>query len=157
MQQNHKFQPGNYNANHMSLAELRQKWAIAWGMAPHAKIGRTMLAKSLAYKLREQDAGGLDPDLRERLKKLVSGYKRNPRCFDDNIQRLKPGTRLVKIWKEKRHSVLVLADGFEYDGRIYSSLSEIAATITGSRWNGWVFFGIKNHRRNTGASNESAS
>lgn len=127
------------------------------GMAPHAKIGRTMLEKSLAYKLREQEAGGLDPDLRERLKKLVSGYKRNPRCFDDNIQRLKPGTRLVKIWKETRHSVLVLVNGFEYDGRIYSSLSEIAATITGSRWNGWVFFGIKKHRRNTGASNESAS
>ncbi len=116
-----------------------------------------MLAKSLEYKTREQEKGGLEPELQERLKKLISAYKRNPRFFDDNVQRLKSGTRLVKIWKEKRHSVLVLANGFEYDGRVYSSLSEIAATITGSRWNGWVFFGIKKHRRNTEAANESAS
>ena len=157
MREHHEFQLNNYNTTHMSLGELRQKWAIAWGMPPHAKIGRTMLAKSLAYKLREQGAGGLNPELRVRLKKFVSGYKRNPRCFDDNIQRLKPGTRLVKVWKEKRHSVLVLASGFEYDGRIYSSLSEVAATITGSRWNGWVFFGIKKHRRKTEVVNERAS
>lgn len=147
----------NNDINHLPLAELRRKWAIVWGVPPHAKIGRAMLAKSLEYKIREQKKGGLEPELQERLKKFISAYKRNPRCFDDNVQRLKPGTRLVKTWKEKRHTVLVLANGFEYDGRVYSSLSEIAATITGSRWNGWVFFGIKKHRRNTEAANESAS
>lgn len=147
----------NNDINHLPLTELRQKWAIAWGVPPHAKIGRAMLAKSLEYKIREQEKGGLEPELQDRLKKFISAYKRNPRCFDDNVQRLKPGTRLVKTWKEKRHSVLVLANGFEYDGRVYSSLSEIASTITGSRWNGWVFFGIKKHRRNTEVVNESTS
>lgn len=150
-------QPNNQDINHLPLSELRQKWAIAWGVPPHAKIGRAMLTKSLEYKIREQETGGQKPQRHERLKKFISTYKRNPRCFDDNVQRLKPGTRLVKIWKEKRHSVLVLANGFEYDGRAYSSLSEIAATITGSRWNGWVFFNIKKHRRNTDINNESAS
>lgn len=156
MRKNQELQTNN-DINHLPLTELRQKWAIAWGVPPHGKIGRAMLAKSLEYKTREQEKGGLEPELQERLKKLISAYKRNPRFFDDNVQRLKSGTRLVKIWKEKRHSVLVLANGFEYDGRVYSSLSEIAATITGSRWNGWVFFGIKKHRRNTEAANESAS
>jgi hypothetical protein len=152
-----QLQPDNHDIKHLPLPELRQKWAVAWGVPPHAKIGRAMLAKSLEYKLREQEQGGLEPELQERLKKFISTYKRNPRCFDDNVQRLKPGTRLVKIWKEKRHSVLVLANGFEYEDRIYSSLSEIATTITGSRWNGWVFFGVKKHRRHTEAADESAS
>lgn len=152
-----KLQPYNSDINHLPLSELRLKWAIVWGVPPHAKIGRAMLEKSLEYKIREQEKGGLESELQERLKKFISAYKRNPRCFDDNVQRLKPGTRLVKIWKEKRYAVLVLANGFEYDERVYSSLSEIAATITGSRWNGWVFFGIKKHRRNTEVVNESAS
>jgi hypothetical protein len=157
MRKSHKLQSNYNNINHLPLSELRQKWAIAWGIPPHARIGRTMLAKSLEYKMREQEKGGLDPALYERLKKFISAYKRNPRCFDNNVQCLKPGTRLVKIWKEKRYSVLVLAMGFEYDGRVYSSLSEVATTITGSRWNGWVFFGIKQHRRNTEVANEKTS
>lgn len=135
------------NLKQLSLTELRQKWAKVWGREPHFKIGRTMLEKSLEYKIREQISGGPDPDLQQRLKKLVAAYKRNPRYFDDNIHGLKLGTRIVKTWKEKRYTVLVTKDGFEYGDRVYSSLSEVAATITGSRWNGWVFFGIKKHNR----------
>ena len=62
---------------------------------------------------------------------------------------IKPGTRLVRTWKGQRHSVMVKENGFDYQGRAFTSLSEIAATITGTRWNGWVFFGLKNHRGRT--------
>ncbi|MCC6597767.1 MAG: DUF2924 domain-containing protein [Alphaproteobacteria bacterium] len=139
------------NLLNLSLPELRQIWAAAWGTEPHAKIGRTMLIKSIQYKRREQATGGLQRELQQRLKTLVAAYKRNPRYFDEGLHGLKPGTRLVKTWKEKRHTVLVVKNGFEYEDRIYTSLSEIAATITGSRWNGWVFFGLKKHNRKTGS------
>lgn len=135
------------NLTNLSLEDLRRNWGAVWGLEPHSKIGRTMLIKSLEYKLREQEAGGMASVLQERLKKMVAAYKRNPRCFDENIHGLKPGSRLVKLWKEKRHSVLVVSNGFEYENRIYTSLSEVASAITGSRWNGWVFFGLKKHKR----------
>lgn len=135
----------------LSLTELRQTWAEAWGMEPHAKIGRTMLIKSLEYKRQERTMGGPRPDPQQRLKALVAAYKRNPRYFDEGVHGLKPGTRLVKTWKEMRHTVLVVKNGFEYKDRIYTSLSEVAFAITGSRWNGWVFFGLKKHNRKTEA------
>ena len=57
------------------------------------------------------------------------------------------GTRLLREWQSVEHVVTVTADGFEWQGRPYKSLSAIARAITGTRWNGWVFFGLKNHRR----------
>lgn len=147
MQKNPLFQSVGHNPANLPLEELRRQWAEAWGLKPHLKIGRTMLIKSLEYKTQKQGTGGLHPDQHQRLKKLIAAYKRNPHCFDENIHGLKPGTRLVKIWKEKRHSVLVIENGFEYQDKIFTSLSEVAVAITGSRWNGWVFFGLKKHKR----------
>ncbi len=77
-----------------------------------------------------------------RLEQLIKQYKRSPACFDNNGP-LKPGTRLVRMHEGTKHHVLVKAEGFEYQGRIYGSLSKIANDITGKRWNGWVFFGLK--------------
>jgi hypothetical protein len=130
------------NLEKLPLNELRQMWARAWGREPHARIGRTMLEKSLEYKIREREGRGLMPEQQARLEQLIKQYKRNPACFDGNGP-LKPGTRLVRMHNGKKHSVLVKADGFEYAGQTYSSLSKIANDITGKRWNGWVFFGLK--------------
>ncbi len=130
------------NLRKLPLNELRQMWGRAWGREPHARIGRTMLEKSLEYKTREREGRGLTPEQRARLEQLVKQYKRNPACFDGNGP-LKPGTRLVRMHEGKKYSVLVKAEGFEYQGRVYSSLSKIANDITGKRWNGWVFFGLK--------------
>ena len=127
----------------LSLVELRQKWAKCWGIAPHPLIGRTMLEKSLEFKLRELEAGGLAPEQQARLEQLIKAYKRNPRCFDDSEPQIKPGTCLVRTHKGARHSVLVQARGFEYKGVIYESLSQVATLIVGCRRNGWEFFGLK--------------
>ena len=123
-----------------TLSELREQWAEVWGIQPHKSIGRTMLAKSLEFKARDN----LAPDQEIRLTQLVKQYKRNPRCFDEECAALKPGTRLIRNWKGARHAVTAKADGFDYQGRHYTSLSKIANDITGSRWNGRAFFGLKN-------------
>ena len=143
MQNNQRNQSPDNTIAQMSLPELRQKWAEHWGMAPHARIGRIMLEKSLAFKLRETSGEGLSAEQQKRLDNLVAQYKRNPRIFDERSSTLKPGIRLVKNYNGQHHSVLVCAEGFEYRDKNYGSLSEIATVITGTRWNGWVFFGLK--------------
>lgn len=126
----------------LPLDELRSRWARAWGKQPHGTMGRAMIVESLKFKLREQDTGGLHLEQKLRLDEIISAYKRNPDHFD-KATKLKLGTRLVRTWKGKKYCVTVTRDGFEYEGKIYSSLSHVANTITGTRWNGWLFFGIK--------------
>lgn len=131
------------NPRKLPLNELRQMWALAWGRDPHSRIGRTMLEKSLEYKVRESRGCGLTQDQQVRLKQLAKQYKRNPLSFSATNVPLKPGTRLVRMHEGKKYVVLIKVDGFEYQGRSYASLSKIANDITGKRWNGWVFFGLK--------------
>jgi hypothetical protein len=121
------------------LAELRQKWAECWGIQPHARIGRQMLEKSLEFKQR----GGFSAEQQARVDHLIAAYRRNPKSFDQGTGGLKPGTKLVRTFRGEKYLVLVKADGFEYRQQVYGSLSEVAYAITGSRWNGWVFFGLK--------------
>ena len=126
----------------LSLNELREKWAKEWGKQPHGLMGPTMLKESLKFKKWQKETGGLTAEQEARLNDMIKSYKRNPNTFDASIQ-LRPGTRLVRTWKGKKHSVNLTKDGFEYNGSNYSSLSQVANTITGSRWNGWAFFGLK--------------
>lgn len=128
----------------ISITELRRKWAEVWGVQPHARIGRAMLEKSFEYKLREIEGEGLTPEQQKRLDHLVAQYRRNPECFTKNRVGIKPGTKLIRNWKGERHTVTVLDDGtFSHKDKKYTSLSEVASTIAGSRWNGWRFFNLK--------------
>lgn len=142
-QQNQRY--GNSIAQ-IPLAELRQKWAEYWGVHPHALIGRTMLEKSLKFRIRERETGDLPPDIQARLDQLIKNYRRSPKCFDESRSEIKPGTRLVRHYNGQRYSVLVQAKGYEYQGRRYGSLSNIASEITGNRRNGWDFFGLKREK-----------
>ncbi|WP_041802450.1 DUF2924 domain-containing protein [Micavibrio aeruginosavorus] len=126
----------------VSGSELRKMWSDAWGLTPPHKISRPMLERSLLFKRRELAGLGLTPEQQKRLAKLVRAYKRNPESAS-KVPILKPGTRLVRSWKGAQYSVLVKECGFEYQGNLYKSLSEVASIITGTRWNGWVFFGLK--------------
>ena len=128
------------NLTKLPLAELRQMWTDEWGIKPHARIGRSMLEKSLEYKAKERSS--LTAEQGTRLSELIRKYKRNPSTFETDTT-LKTGTRLVRSHGGKKHTVLVKADGFEYAGKNYASLSKIANEITGKNWNGWVFFGLK--------------
>ena len=127
----------------LSLEQLRRQWKAKWGLSPHKFIGRVMLEKSLEFKLLESDGYGLNLEQKEKLDKLIQDYKKNPKLFDHHNQVLKPGTKLVRTYKGKKYSVIVKDNGFEYDGQIYSSLTKIANNVTGTHWNGLVFFGLK--------------
>ena len=98
---------------------------------------------AVAYAIQEAALGGLDPATRKWLDTLAAqivpaGAKRPPRP-----NRVKPGTRLIREWKGRVHEVTVVEDGFAWNGKHYHSLSVIARAITDTRWNGWVFFGLK--------------
>lgn len=127
------------NLSKLPLTELRQMWTKAWSKDPSGRLGRILLEISLNYKL----SNSLTPELQSRLDQLIKTYKRNPKSFDERCDALKPGTQLMRSWKGKKHMVLVKIDGFDFQGRRYKSLSQIANDITGTRWNGHLFFGLK--------------
>lgn len=126
------------NVQELPLVELRQMWAQAWRKKPAERLGRALLEASLAFKL----SNNLPEELQSRLDQLIKTYKRKPKCFDVRCDALKPGTQLMRSWKGKKHTVLVKSDGFDFQGRHYRSLSQIANDITGTRWNGHLFFGL---------------
>lgn len=128
---------------HLEIEQLRRKWSLLWCKQPHKFMGRVMLEKSIEFKLLDRDGFGLTEKQQARLDQLIRYYKRNPKIFDSTHGALKPGTRLVKTYQGQKHSILVTESGFEYGGQLYSSLSKVANVITGKRWNGWVFFGLK--------------
>ena len=127
----------------LSLEELQQKWAEVWGYEPSVAVGRKMLEVSLEAKLRATTGTKLNGAQKRRLEGLVREYKRNANYFGNGGEKLKPGVKLIRDWKGTKHSVTVTEAGFEYKGANYTSLSKIAFDITGTRWNGWVFFRLK--------------
>jgi hypothetical protein len=125
----------------LNRAQLRAKWQSALKKAPPSHLRKQLLVPSLAYKLQEQAYGGLKPELKRRLRELAGSLESDTRPRPQ--ARIKPGTRLVRQWQSKSHHVTVCDQGFEYDGQKYASLSEIARLITGTRWSGPLFFGLK--------------
>lgn len=130
-------------------AELREQWRALFGTEP-PPFNRPYLVSRLAYRIQELAYGGLRPETRARLEALgeqLDGGNVVLRRIRADSRPL-PGTRLVREYDGVQHVVTVRADDFEYEGWPYRSLSAIARHITGTRWNGWVFFGL----RQSGAS-----
>lgn len=127
----------------LSLAELRHYWADSWKRQPHRHISRKMLVRSLLYKVREAAGNGLSYDQQMKLDQLVRAYKRGRSDGAQRQLQIKPGTQIIREWNGTYHSVIVKSGQFEYNGKEYRSLSAIASEITGTRWNGWTFFGVK--------------
>jgi hypothetical protein len=101
------------------------------------------MVRAIAYRMQERAHGGLAPATRRRLRSLVGEIEtKGIGAFDPGIA-LKPGARLVREWGGRRHSVVVLENGFDYDGERYPSLTKIAILITGAHWSGPRFFGIR--------------
>ncbi len=135
--------------NTMTLEQLREKWLDLYGSAP-PPYKRQFLIKRLAYRIQELFYGGLSETAKARLKQVAqedsvarvdARVSKNPEGKADIL----PGTRFVRIWKDRRYEVLAQENGFEYEGRIFRSLSAVAREITGTRWNGRLFFGLKKH------------
>ncbi len=129
------------------IAQLKQQWRELFGKEP-PPFNKAYIVSRLAYRIQELAYGGLKPETRARLEalgeRLDGGNVVLRRVRADS--RPLPGTRLVREWQGVQHVVTVRADDFEFEGRPYQSLSAIARHITGTRWNGWTFFGLKGAR-----------
>jgi hypothetical protein len=123
--------------------DLKQQWRDLFETEP-PPYNRQYLESRLAYRLQELAYGGLKPETIDRLKALAEQFdggdvtKRRIKMDDRPIA----GTRLVREWQGIEHCVTVRDNDYEYQGRPYKSLSAAA----GTRWNGWIFFGLKSQR-----------
>jgi len=126
----------------MPIVELRALWRAKFKSEPPKAFGPDLLRRSIAYKIQEDAYGGLDRATARLLKQLMEQFaKSNGRIVLP--RRIKPGSVLIRQWKGERHQVTVLEEGFAYQGKPYESLSEIARLITGTRWSGPKFFGLR--------------
>ncbi len=128
--------------------DLKQQWRDLFETEP-PPYNRRFLESRLAYRIQELAYGGLKPETVERLEALgeeLYGEKGNTRRRMRHDDKPIAGTQLIREWQGVDHHVTVRDEGYEYQGRPYQSLSSVARAITGTRWNGWVFFGLKNQR-----------
>jgi hypothetical protein len=128
--------------------ELKDQWRELFDSEP-PPFNRRYLESRLAYRIQELAYGGLKPETIRRLERLgeeLDGGDRKKSRIRADFHPI-AGTRLIREWQGVEHVVTVTVDGFEWQGRPYKSLSAIARAITGTRWNGWVFFGLKSRRQ----------
>ena len=126
----------------MSPAALRSKWREVH-RSPAPDLSPSLLARGIAYRLQERVHGGLSRSTEKQLANIARRLARTGSVDDPHATSLKPGTRLVRSWNGTIYKVLVGDDRFEFDGRRYKSLSQIARDITGAHWSGPRFFGVK--------------
>jgi hypothetical protein len=132
----------------LSPTELREQWQTLFGADPPPKLRSSLLVQGIAYRLQEKACGGLKPATLRLLDRIADDAtaRRQVSTTPEKI-RVSAGTVLIREWHGIKHQVTVLKGGFLYRTKLFHSLSEIARTITGSRWSGPLFFGLKSSGR----------
>ena len=132
----------------MSVNELKAEWQALFD-APAPNNSRTFLEGRLAYRIQELTYGGPDKQTRRLLDLLADEVEgtltRKAQIADPRNPVV--GTKLIREWDGVAHTVTVLKDGFDWGGQRYKSLSAVARAITGTRWNGYRFFGLRERKR----------
>jgi len=131
--------------NDMDLSQLRQRWRELYDSEPPS-YGRAFMMKRLVYCIQELAYGGLPGETRDQMDQILhnAGYDDMGRKgYVKKPTGPVPGTLLIREWKGRRHEVSALENGFEYHGRRFRSLSAVAFHITGTKWNGPAFFGLR--------------
>ena len=132
----------------MSVNELKTEWQAMFD-APAPNNSRTFLEIRLAYRIQELTYGGPDKQTRRLLDLLADEVEgtltRKAQIADPRNPVV--GTKLIREWDGVAHTVIVLKDGFDWGGQRYQSLSAVARAITGTRWNGYRFFGLRERKR----------
>ena len=133
----------------MKTPDLKARWRELYGKEPPG-FNRQFLIKRLAYRIQELAYGGLEPKTLDRMRLVLKeegynalGVKTGRRSVQGSEKRLTPGTVLMREYEGDRHHVNVVDGGFEYRGLPFKSLSAVARKITGTRWNGPRFFGLR--------------
>jgi hypothetical protein len=127
----------------LSLPALEDLWQQLFKKEPPPEIRKNLMLRIVGHRLQEQEFGGISDASGRRLRQLATTFEADPRAVVSNRPSIRPGTRLVRQWKEQVHVVEVETEGYEYRGARYENLSEIARLITGTRWSGPAFFGLK--------------
>jgi hypothetical protein len=135
----------------MPIADLRKRYREVFRSEPPKAFGPDLLRRSIAHRIQEKAYGALPAATRRLLDQLVKAAMAKPNGRLELPRRIKPGSELVRTWKGKSYRVMVMANGFAYDGKTFASLSEIASEITGTRWNGPRFFGLRSNSNREGA------
>jgi hypothetical protein len=130
----------------LDVEELRARWHTALGRRAPPHLPRHLLFRILAYRLQADYFGDLDADTRRLLGRIGSGSADGMDRLVADLNRsrteLKLGTLLTREWDGRLQRVMVLADGFSWNGKTYPSLSKVAFAMTGTRWSGPRFFGL---------------
>ena len=136
----------------MPPAALRAEWRRLY-RAPAPGLSPDLLARGIAWRLQAKQHGGLSPAVERDLVKLATRVVSASQTSAAPATSLRPGTRLVRSWNGETYSVLVTDDGYCFNDRTYTSLSSIAKTITGTKWSGPRFFGLKGAAPTEGGRN----
>lgn len=129
------------------IVELRTRYRLLFAKEPPTAFGSDLLRRTIVHRLQEKQHGGLPRMAQRTLDQLVEAFIRQPKAILTVPRRIKPGSELVRTWKGTAYRVRVSPTGFAYDGQTYKSLSEIATSITGTKWNGPRFFGLRDQER----------
>jgi Protein of unknown function (DUF2924) len=132
----------------LDLKGLRARWQSVMQRPAPVHLPRHLLFAIIAYRIQADRLGDLDHETRQLLDRTgakESGTAMSARlvCFDQKRTELTPGTVLVREWDRQSQRVMVMSDGFAWNGRTYDSLSKVAFAITGTNWNGPRFFGLR--------------
>lgn len=125
------------------IADLRKRYRELFRTEPPKAFGPDLLRRSIAHRIQEKAYGGLPLSHQRLLDQLVKSALAKPNGRLELPRRIKPGSELVRTWNRRTYRVMVLESGFAYDGKTFASLSEIASAITGTKWNGPRFFGLR--------------
>jgi hypothetical protein len=136
----------------LDLGALKTRWEALFGGKAPAHLPRHLLFRLLAYRLQAEHFGDLDPNSKRLLDHSESPEDASRRAADAvrATKSLRPGTVLGREWNGEMHRVAVLAEGFAWNGITYPSLSKVAFAITGTRWNGPRFFGLRDRSASDG-------
>jgi hypothetical protein len=126
--------------------DLNDHFRCLYGVEPPARMRRPLLIRAIAYRLQDRALGGLRPATRRLLASVADDATARRPMDVARDSKVKPGTTLVREWHGVHYRLTVLEDGVQFGGQRYRSLSEVARKITGSRWSGPLFFGLKSAR-----------
>jgi hypothetical protein len=130
------------NISVVGSERLKERWRILYGTEPPPRISEDLLRRAIAYRLQERAFGGLKPSTRRLLQRIAEDAR--PRSSSATpTRKLSAGAVLIREWQGTSHQVTVLEDGVLFRGKRHRSLSEVAREITGSRWSGPRFFGLR--------------
>jgi len=133
----------------LDLGELRQHWRALYKAEASPHLSRELLLRAVAHRMQEVALGGVRPQRQRQLRQVAQQLKLTGAVNTRPRAELKPGTRLMREWRGRTYDVLVLDDGFSWQGTHHRSLSAIARKITGTAWSGPLFFGLKPNRSAT--------